>query len=477
MLETAPARVDRSPSIPVMGAFVVVIVAFVTATVYSESRTSRINDAALSIATNAAPSIEHLAASRGGLRQLLLAEDDYVDAIRAGQTISPEGMLGARRLLQDELTAYRHLRQYPGEVQAWDEAQRRLEDLDRAMTDVLAAEGEGPKALRAADVRFRAEVMDLARALSRSLQINADMAEQLAQTIEQVSVRRRRLVFGLDLVCALATLGAALLLLRLLRRHQRLARAYEQALERRADEMEAFAGRVAHDVRNAMAPVSLSVSHLVAQKLPEQTHHWVAIADRGIWRLFDLVEGLLAFAQAGAQPVAGDEADVARVVEDVVAALRASAEEARCELQIGTLLACQVPCSVGVLTSLIANLIGNAVKHMGSAPVRRIEVTVAEHGPMVRVTVADTGPGVPAHLREEIFRPFVRGGRDVPGAGLGLATVRRLAEAHGGSAGVQAAAGGGSAFWFELPRTAAGEPRLGRAAAATAPTAFHQPAG
>jgi signal transduction histidine kinase len=445
-----------------MGAFAVVIVAFITATVYSESRTSVLNDAALSIASNAAPSIEHLAASRGGLRQLLLAEDDYVDAIRAGQPISPEGMLGARALLQEELNAYRGLPQYPGEVQAWDEAQRQLNALDHTLADVLAAEKQGQESLRAADVRFRAQVMDLAKALSRSLQINADMAQRLARTIEKVSIRRRRLVFGLDVVCAVATVGAALLLLRLLRRHQRLARAYEQALERRADEMEAFAGRVAHDVRNAMAPVSLSVSHLMTIELGEQTRRWVTIADRGVWRLFDLVEGLLAFAQAGAQPVPGERVDVATVVEDVVSALRTSAEEAECELRVGAIVSREVLCNVGVLTSMIANLIGNAVKHMGDVPVRRIEASAADRGSMVRVTIVDSGPGVPPTLRDVIFQPFVKGSRDAPGAGLGLATVKRLAEGHGGTAGMNPAPGGGSAFWFELPSLPAEEPRLPR---------------
>ncbi len=457
-----------------MGAFAVVIVAFVTATGVSESRTSVINEAALSLANNAAPSIEHLAASRGGLRQVLLAEDDYVDAIRAGQTISPEGLLGARALLQQDLSAYRTLPQYPGEAEAWADAQRQIELLDRALADVVGAQRLGPEALRVADVRFRAQVVDVARTLTRSLEINANMAEQLAQTIQKVSLRRRRLVFGLDLVCAVATAGAALLLLRLLRRHQRLARAYEQALERRADEMEAFAGRVAHDVRNALAPVSLSVSHLISMDMGEQPHRWVTIADRGVWRLFDLVEGLLAFAQAGAQPVAGERADVSRVVEDVVSALRASAEEARCELRLGLVVAREVPCNVGVLTSMVANLIGNAVKHMGEAPIRRIETSATDRGEMVRVTVADTGPGVPLHLREAIFQPFVKGSREVPGAGLGLATVKRLAEGHGGSAGMTPAPGGGSAFWFELPSIEAVEPRADRMAGAGASSAFQQ---
>jgi signal transduction histidine kinase len=442
-----------------MIAFAIVVVAFVTATVYSESRTSVINDAAISIATNAAPSIERLAASRSGLRQLLLAEDEYADTILAGGSASPAGLLAARAVLDDDLRAYRALPRYPGEAEAWNTASHELGLLDRTLADVVGAASQGPAAMRVADTRFRGQIAAVSKALTDSLQINADVAERLAQTIQKVSVRRRRLAFGLDVVCAAATLGAALLVLRLLRRHQRLARAYEQTLERRADEMEAFAGRVAHDVRNALAPVSLSVSHLNTMNLGDQPHQWVSKADRGLWRVFDLVEGLLAFAQAGARPVRGETADVPAVVQDVVSSMHGSAEEARCELSVRSVVPCRVPCNVGVLTSLVGNLVGNAIKHIGDGQVRRVEVSAIEHGPMVRVSVGDTGPGVPAHLRDTIFQPFVKGRRDTAGAGLGLATVRRLAEGHGGRAGMDPAPGGGSVFWFELPWIPAEEPR------------------
>ena len=457
---SAPAHVGKSPAAQVMVAFAVVVVAFVTATVYSESRTSLIDEAALSIATNAAPSIEHLAASRGGLRQLLLAEDDYSDTILAGRSTSPGALLAARAVLEEDLRAYRVLPQYPGEGAAWNQAARELERLDRALAGVIRAGNEGPEPLSAADARFRLQVAAVAKALTQVLRINADMAARLAEMIETVSVRRRRLVFGLDVVCAGATLVTALLVLRLLRRHQRLARAYEQALERRADENEAFAGRVAHDVRNALAPVSLSVSHLGTMNLGETPQHWVAIANRGVWRLFELVEGLLAFAQAGAQPVPGETAPVGDVVEDVVSAMRASAEKAGCELRIGTSIPGEVPCNVGVLTSLVGNLVDNAIKHIGNGPERRIEVNAAADGPAVRITVQDTGPGVPADLRDRIFRPFVKGDRHAAGVGLGLATVKRLADAYGGRAGMDPAPAGGSAFWFELPLIPVEEPRI-----------------
>jgi len=434
----------------VMAGFLVVVVAFLAATAYSESRTLVIDASALSIANNAAPSIEHLAAGRARLRQLALAEDEYADTFLAGGRMSPEALSAARAQLEGDIHAYLSLPRYPGEREAWVDAKRSLDDLDRALVNVVAASSQGPAALRVADARFRGQIEAVEEAFTHDLQINADMAARLASRIETVSQRRRRLVFGLDALSAAATLATALLVLSLLRRHEGLSRAYEEALERRADELEAFAGRVAHDVRNALVPVSLSVSQLARMEIGESPRHWVATADRGVWRLFELIEGLLAFAKAGAQPVAGETAEVGAVIEDVVMAQRPAAEQAGCDLCVAAVEPCRVGCNPGILTSLIGNLVGNAVKHI-DGPVRRVHVTAVRHGPMVRITVEDTGPGVPEHLREAIFQPFVRGATGAAGVGLGLATVRRLAEGHGGTAGLDPAPTGGSRFWIELP--------------------------
>jgi len=70
----------------------------------------------------------------------------------------------------------------------------------------------------------------------------------------------------------------------------------------------------------------------------------------------------------------------------------------------------------------------------------------------VRVEVEDTGPGLPPGIEHSIFEPYVRApGVTQPGLGLGLATVKRFADSHGGAVGVLRAEAG-TVFWFELPR-------------------------
>ena len=91
-----------------------------------------------------------------------------------------------------------------------------------------------------------------------------------------------------------------------------------------------------------------------------------------------------------------------------------------------------VACGAGTLISIATNLVANAMKFMGDAPLRRVTISARQLKNDVRLEVSDTGPGLAPELREKVFEPHVRGTSTGPGFGLGLATVRRLVEAHGG---------------------------------------------
>ena len=116
-----------------------------------------------------------------------------------------------------------------------------------------------------------------------------------------------------------------------------------------------------------------------------------------------------------------------------------------------------VPCDAVLLEQVFVNLLENALKY--SPPESPIEISAAEEGGEVVASVADRGPGIPAHARDRVFEKFFRlrdGGGG--GVGLGLAICRGIVAAHGGRIWVEDRPGGGARFRLVLPAGVAPEP-------------------
>ncbi|MFU8788930.1 MAG: PAS domain S-box protein [Methylobacter sp.] len=105
------------------------------------------------------------------------------------------------------------------------------------------------------------------------------------------------------------------------------------------------------------------------------------------------------------------------------------------------------------LKQVLINLLSNAIKYNRPQGAVSIQVT-AQQGHQVRLSVSDTGRGIPAARLQELFQPFSRLGAeesDIEGTGIGLTISRRLVEMMGGHINVQSEEGTGSTFWIELP--------------------------
>jgi signal transduction histidine kinase len=105
------------------------------------------------------------------------------------------------------------------------------------------------------------------------------------------------------------------------------------------------------------------------------------------------------------------------------------------------------------LARALGNLLDNAAKYSGDS--RRIEVTVRHADRAVSIAVRDYGIGIPLPEQGRIFQKFVRGAaaksQGIKGTGIGLAMVRHIVHAHGGSVRVTSAPGAGSTFTIVLP--------------------------
>ena len=168
------------------------------------------------------------------------------------------------------------------------------------------------------------------------------------------------------------------------------------------------------------------------------------------------------------------EAGMLHLDEDEVdlRAMLPSVAELLCErayvknVEVTTIIAPDVPLAVRAdelrLRQVITNLMGNAVKFTERGAVC---VEAVMENRMLRIEVRDTGVGVAAAKRQEIFQEFVQAdsshARKFGGTGLGLAISRRLVNTMGGEIGIDAIAEGGSCFWFTVPVAGAAAPEEG----------------
>ncbi|MGK5532431.1 ATP-binding protein [Streptomyces sp. URMC 129] len=231
------------------------------------------------------------------------------------------------------------------------------------------------------------------------------------------------------------------------------------SLERRVQDLSAreaasrrFVADMSHELRTPMTAITAMTEVLEDEvdNLDPMIAPAVQLVVSETRRLNDLVENLMEVTRfdAGTARMVLDEVDMA---DQVTACIDARA----------WLDAVQIDAPRGVMALLdprrldviLANLIGNALKHGGS-PVR---VTIAERGAEVVVEVADQGPGIPEEVLPHVFDRFYKASASRPrsdGSGLGLSIALENAHLHGGDIEARNAPDGGAVFTLRLPREA-----------------------
>lgn len=221
-------------------------------------------------------------------------------------------------------------------------------------------------------------------------------------------------------------------------------------LERSNDRLAAFAGQVTHDLKTPLTTMSLSLE-LIRDELQDgaTTEHVLPLITRalgGSARMTTMIEDVLSFARLGTsiEPV---PVDLSKVAAEVVADLASDLDDVRLTIEeLPT-----VPGDEAQLRSLLQNLMSNAAKFR--SPDRPPEITLSSFrsGNRWRIEVIDNGIGIPDDQRYRVFEPMVRLDKRIDGVGIGLATCRRVVDAHDGLISVATNPGGGSTFWVELP--------------------------
>ncbi len=218
----------------------------------------------------------------------------------------------------------------------------------------------------------------------------------------------------------------------------------------------AFLAGVAHDLRNPLSALSLSVS-LIEPNAPlppePRIRRTIELVRRQLKKLERMVSDFMDMTkvEAGQLELQVERHDLCELAREVVSLFEATEPEQRIELAEPD-EPIRIDCDALRIEQVMSNLISNALKYSPRA--RKIEVTLARDGDEACFSVRDYGIGISEEDQRRLFEPFQRAGLSkdtIPGAGLGLYVVQRLVQAHAGRIEVSSAPGEGARFTVRLP--------------------------
>ncbi|HEU4514842.1 MAG TPA: HAMP domain-containing sensor histidine kinase [Nocardioidaceae bacterium] len=224
-----------------------------------------------------------------------------------------------------------------------------------------------------------------------------------------------------------------------------------EGLRRSGEHLTLFAGQVSHELRTPLTAILANAEMLASEPAvgdSEDLSWMVGGIVRAANRMKVMIEQMLDYAREGGELSVG-VTDLSRVFETAAEDLAPVISQLRAVVKVEDLP--RLPADRSQLYAVALNLLSNALKFTRPDASPRIDVSAERLETGWRVSVTDNGIGVAPERREAMFVLFARADKRVEGSGIGLATAKRVVEAHGGRIGMDEADGGGTTVWFELP--------------------------
>ncbi|HWO20745.1 MAG TPA: GAF domain-containing sensor histidine kinase [Kofleriaceae bacterium] len=345
----------------------------------------------------------------------------------------------------------------------WDPAKVRLADelAQRYPPDSRAKAGV-PNVIRTGEPELVTDISDamLAAAASDAAHLAATRALGLRSCIIAPLLARGRTLGAITLVTAESgrRYGAGEVeIARELGRRAGMAvdnaRLYEESVQARRTREEVLA-IVSHDLRSPLGAVDLAATNLLHDHgAVPRSRKQVEVIRRSVDRMVHLINDLLDMATIEAKGLSLSQGahDATAVLDGVVDLHEPLARERGIQLRReAELPGVELWCDRHRVEQVFANLLENAKKHCRRGDV--IYVRGARAGDMARLSVTDTGPGIPPDELPHLFRPYwTRRQAARQGTGLGLYICKGIVEAHGGQIWVESQLGAGATFAFTIP--------------------------
>lgn len=235
---------------------------------------------------------------------------------------------------------------------------------------------------------------------------------------------------------------------------QKQLREANESLARANRELEAFTASVSHDLRAPLTTIAGQSGLLelsIGAHLNDEQRRRLQRIEGSVRQMSELIDALLVLSRISRHTLHRESVDVTALAEQVLADLRQKDPMRHVSVTIQPGM--RVHGDRRLIRDMLANLLGNAWKFTSKTSDPYIEVGQKQAGSMATLYVRDNGAGFNMAYEQKLFKPFQRlhGTEEFQGTGVGLATVARIIERHGGRIWAESKVQQGASFYFTLP--------------------------
>ena len=227
-----------------------------------------------------------------------------------------------------------------------------------------------------------------------------------------------------------------------------------------------FLSSMSHELRtpmNAIIGFSEMIQHGTVGKISRQQKEYMGYILQSSQHLLKLINDVLELSkiESGVVAINLEDINVINVLNEAIRQLQTNATHKNISINLNSdvtdkyLTTCAIYVDPLRFRQVIVNIISNAIKYNREGGKVDILCT-REDGDIIRISISDTGNGIPVQVQPQVFQPFNRLGREagpIEGTGIGLAITKDLVERMNGKIGLDSAPGMGATFWVEFPRS------------------------